>query len=289
MKHKELEPSALPIFGSLAMLLIALGVVHWLHGSWFFPFLLTFGIIGMLLVLAFWFHAAIVDDVGVDDQTYALSDRYYRWSMGWFIFSETWFFIAFFAVLFYVRYVSLARLSGTAGGDHMTHYLLWPSFQDQWPLLTTPDPSRFVGPDAAMSPWGLPILNTFILLTSGLTITLAHWAVLRERKSWALFWQLLTAALGLVFLCLQGFEYYEAYQHLDLQLNRGVYANIFYVMTGFHGLHVLLGTVMLLVIGYRIHDNAFTADRHFAFEAVSWYWHFVDVVWLLLFVFVYWV
>ena len=288
MSHKVIAPSALPIFGSFAMLLIALGIVHWLHGSWFAPFLLVVGVGAILVVIGFWFHAAICDESDSTDEQYALSDQYYRWSMAWFIFSETWFFIAFFGVLFYVRFVSLARLAGQTASDQMTHYLLWPSFVNQWPLLNTPDPSRYVGPDAAMSPWGLPVFNTLILLTSGLTITLAHWAIVTGKNKRALFWQLLTAFLGVGFLFLQGFEYYEAYLHLDLSLNKGVYANIFYVMTGFHGLHVLLGTVMLLVIAYRIYLQEFTPERHFAFEAVSWYWHFVDVIWLLLFVFVYW-
>ena len=288
MSHKVIAPSALPIFGSFAMLFLALGIVHWLHGLWFFPFFLTIGALSMLVVIGAWFHADICDDNDISDEQYSLSDRYYRWSMAWFIFSETWFFIAFFGVLFYVRFVSLVRLSGQGLSDPVTHYLLWPSFVNQWPLINTPDPSRYVGPDAAMSPWGLPVLNTLILLTSGLTITLAHWAIVSGKNRKELFWQLVTAFLGIFFLALQGFEYYEAYLHLDLRLNKGVYANIFYVMTGFHGLHVLLGTVMLLVVAFRIYQEELSKERHFAFEAVSWYWHFVDVIWLLLFVFVYW-
>ena len=288
MDHKVLAPSLLPISGSLAILMIALGIVNWLHGAWFGPFLLFIGVAGMIAVAAFWFHAAIQDDLGITEDQYALSEQYYRWSMGWFIFSELWFFIAFFGVLFYLRMISVPRLAGGFADDRLTHYLLWPSFVDQWPLLNTPDPSRYLGPGAAMQPWGLPVWNTFILLTSGLTITLAHWGIVSGRKRQALLWQLTTVFLGCVFLFLQGYEYAEAYIHLDLRFNSGVYANVFYIMTGFHGIHVFLGTIMLVVIAFRIYYDDFSPERHFAFEAVSWYWHFVDVIWLLLFVFVYW-
>ena len=288
MSHKELEPSALPICASLAILIIALGIVNWLHAAWFGPYLFFSGLIAMIGIAGVWFYAAICDDIGLSEADYAQSDLNYRWSMGWFIFSELWFFIAFFGVLFYVRAISLPRLSGAGSGESMTHYLLWPSFTNHWPLLNTPDPSRYLGPDAAMQAWGIPVVNTLILLTSGLTITLAHWGIVRGKNRQALFWQLLTVVLGSVFLAFQVYEYYEAYQHLDMRLNSGVYSNVFYVMTGFHGLHVFLGTIMLLVIAFRIYRDDFSPHDHFAFEATSWYWHFVDVIWLLLFVFVYW-
>ena len=288
MVHKAIAPSALPIFGSMAVLAIALGIVNWLHGAWFGPYLFVLGLVAMITIVGFWFHAAICDDMDASADEYALSEHYYRWSMGWFIFSELWFFIAFFGVLFYVRMISIPRLGGSFVDDKLTHYLLWPSFVDQWPMIHTPDPSRYAGPGAAMMPWGIPVWNTLILLTSGLTITLAHWGIVRGKMRQALLWQLCTIGLGVLFLYLQIIEYAEAYAHLDLRFNSGVYANVFYVMTGFHGFHVFLGTIMLLVIAFRIYRDDFTIERHFAFEAVSWYWHFVDVIWLLLFVFVYW-
>lgn len=288
MDHKVLPPSILPMSASIAILLIAVGLVNWLHAVWFGPYLFGMGMAAMVVIAGCWFHAAICDDIGLSEDQYALSDANYRWSMGWFIFSEVWFFIAFFGVLFYVRYVSLPRLGGTVAGDQLTHYLLWPSFTDQWPLLNTPDPSRYLGPGGAMQPWGIPVFNTLILLTSGLTITLAHWGIVRGKNQQALLWQIVTIVLGSVFLSLQVYEYYEAYIHLDMRLNSGVYTNVFYVMTGFHGLHVFLGTVILVVVAYRTYLEDFTVHDHFAFEAASWYWHFVDVIWLLLFVFVYW-
>lgn len=288
MEHKVLPPSVLPIFGSLAILCFALGAVNWLHGAWFGPYLFLSGVLGIIVITSLWFHAAICDDLNLDPEQYNLSEQNYRWSMGWFIFSEVWFFVALFGVLFYLRGISVPRLAGVTPDDQLTHFLLWPAFEAHWPLLNTPDPSRYAGPGAAMPAWGIPALNTLILLVSGLTITLAHWAIVQGKNRRAVFWQLLTVVLGMVFLTMQVLEYYEAYVHLDLRLSSGVYANVFYVMTGFHGLHVFLGAIVLLVITYRTYCDDFTPEHHFAFEASSWYWHFVDVVWLLLFVFVYW-
>ena len=179
-------------------------------------------------------------------------------------------------------------LAGDYPGQEITHYLLWPHFEWQWPLFATPDPSQFLGPKSMIPTWEIPALNTLILLTSGLTITIAHWGIIRHDRQMALIGQGLTIALGVLFLFFQAHEYIEAYTHYKLKLNSGVYGNTFFMLTGFHGLHVTLGTIMLIVIWGRIYKNHFTPKYHFAFEAVAWYWHFVDVVWLILFVFVYW-
>ena len=194
-----------------------------------------------------------------------------------------------FAALFYIRIFIITWLAGDFPGQEITHYLLWPHFELQWPLLNTPDPSLFLGPLKTIHTWDIPALNTLILLTSGLTITIAHWGIIRSQRNMALTGQALTILLGLIFLFFQAYEYIEAYTVYDLKLSSGVYGNTFFMLTGLHGFHVALGTIMLICIWFRIYKGHFTNQYHFAFEAVAWYWHFVDVVWLILFVFVYWI
>ena len=215
-------------------------------------------------------------------------DHSFRWGMSWFIFSEVMFFVAFFGALFYARELSIPWLSGQGSHSVLTHYLLWPDFKAHWPLLVNPDPSKFLGPKYAMGPWGLPAINTTLLLTSGVTITWAHWALQKNHRT-SLLWGLgLTVLLGVLFLACQIFEYHHAYEALGLTLDSGIYGTTFFMLTGFHGAHVTIGTLMLIVIWLRCKRGHFSPEKHFAFEAVAWYWHFVDVVWLFLFVFVYW-
>ncbi|MEC8064135.1 MAG: cytochrome c oxidase subunit 3 [Pseudomonadota bacterium] len=288
MQQKLIPPSPWPILASVGVFIFALGIVNWLHHAWFAGYLLVLGLGMVLVVSGLWFYDAILDDRRATKAQYLLSDTTYRWSMFWFIFSEIWFFMAFFGVLFYARWLSVPWLSGDIEGSELTHYLLWPSFDSAWPLLVTPDPSQVLGPDQAMHAWGIPALNTGILLLSGVTITLAHWSLVQNRRSLTMIWQVATILLGLCFLYMQFYEYGEAYHAYGLRLDSGIYGNIFFMMTGFHGVHVFLGTVMLIVVAFRIYHGHFSDHDHFAFEAASWYWHFVDVVWLLLFVFVYW-
>jgi cytochrome c oxidase subunit 3 len=139
-----------------------------------------------------------------------------------------------------------------------------------------------------MAAWGLPFINTVILVTSSVTITLAHWALKKNYRGPLKIWLALTVLLGSVFLVFQVVEYVEAYHELGLTMASGIYGSTFFMLTGFHGAHVTLGTIMLAVMLIRTMRGHFTPDDHFAFEAASWYWHFVDVVWLGLFTFVYW-
>ena len=208
--------------------------------------------------------------------------------MMWFIFSEVMFFCAFFGALFYARNLSVPWLSGD-GAKQMTHSLLWNHFEGGWP---TNGPAK-LGPHEdgsfeTVPALGLPLVNTLILLTSGVTITVAHHALRAGNRGILKLFLFLTFALGFAFVYLQATEYHEAYTELGLQLKTGVYGSTFFMLTGFHGLHVTIGAIMLTVIWLRSLKGHFTADNHFAFEAVAWYWHFVDVVWLGLFVFVYW-
>jgi len=279
------DPSHWPAVGSLALFLVMFGAASWLHELDFGPYVFGAGILTLVVMLFGWFHTVIHESLeGLYNRQV---DQSFRWGMIWFIFSEIMFFGVLFGALFYVRIWALPWLSG-GEGFQLTNYLLWPSFQAHWPLLHTPNPALFPGPKSIMDTWGIPALNTLILLSSGVTITVAHWALLKNNRPLLIIFLLLTVLLGITFLCCQAHEYTLAYTRDGLTLHSGIYGTTFFMLTGFHGLHVTIGTIMLLTIWLRCARGHFTPDHHFAFEAAAWYWHFVDVVWLFLFVFVYW-
>jgi cytochrome c oxidase subunit 3 len=209
-------------------------------------------------------------------------DTSFRFAMGWFIFSEVMFFAVFFGTLFYTRVLVVPWLAGE-GDRFFTNLLLWPGFENSWPS-TGPEGEHV----EKMAAWGLPAVNTAILLLSGVTLTIAHHGLRASHRGVVIFWLAATFLLGFLFLGLQAEEYVHAYTELNLRLDTGIYGSTFFMLTGFHGLHVTLGAIMLLIIWLRVLRGHFKPDRHFAFEAVAWYWHFVDVVWLGLFFFVYW-
>lgn len=280
-------PSSWPIRASIALFCILAGIANWLHDMSFGPYLMGFGLIMLFYIIYGWFGTVIHENrSGLLENPQV--DRSFRWGMMWFIFSEVMFFSAFFGALFYIRIFSLPMLGGEI--QHITtHLVLWPDFKFAWPLLKNPDPATFIGPQSVMEAWGIPAMNTLILLTSGVTITIAHWSLLKSKRTLMLVSQLLTILLGISFLILQAHEYTTAYLEKGLTLGSGSYGTTFFMLTGFHGLHVTIGTLGLIVIFYRMLKRDFNSHNHFAFEAISWYWHFVDVVWLLLFVFVYWI
>ena len=212
-------------------------------------------------------------------------DRSFRWGMSWFIFSEVMFFAAFFGALFYIRMWSGPWLGGE--GAKGVANMLWPNFQYTWPLLNTPDPKLFPGPKEVIDPWHLPLINTILLVTSSFTVTFAHHALKKANRKLLKIWLALTILLGVSFLALQVEEYVHAYTELGLTLGSGIYGATFFMLTGFHGAHVTMGTLILTVMLVRILRGHFDAEHHFGFEAASWYWHFVDVVWVGLFIFVY--
>lgn len=273
-----------PLVASIGLTTTLVGAASWLHNDWYGSYIFFVGLAILTVMFFGWFGEVIYES---QKGMYDLQvDRSFRWGMIWFIFSEVCFFGAFFGALFYAKYWAVPIL----GGDYhpMTHFTLWPEFQYKWPLLVNPDNQTFTGATESMGAWGLAAINTLILLTSGATLTWAHWALKLNRRTQLAIGMALTIALGILFLSLQAYEYYEAYQHMHLTLDAGIYGTTFFMLTGFHGLHVTIGTIMLIVILVRCLYGHFTPDRHFAFEAVAWYWHFVDVVWLFLFVFVYW-
>ena len=244
--------------------------------------LLLVGLVGVALVMAGWFRDVVNESMGglYDSQM----DRSFRQGMAWFIFSEVMFFAAFFGALFYVRVFAVPWLDGE-GAKGITA-LLWPEFTASWPLMDTPDPT-VGGPWATINPWTLPLINTLILVTSSVTLTIAHHALKAGDRAKLNKWLIITLLLGLVFLVVQGVEYVEAWNHLGLTLQAGIYGSTFFMLTGFHGLHVTIGAIVLAVLLVRVLKGHFSADNHFAFEAGAWYWHFVDVVWIGLFLFVY--
>jgi cytochrome c oxidase subunit III len=236
-----------------------------------------------LVVLKQWFSQAIQES-----ESGLYSDRIdvsFRWSMAWFIFSEVMFFGAFFGALYWARLHVLPALG------NIENALLWPDFKAIWPSEmagATGSPAGTVEPFRTMGPWPLPTINTALLLTSGVTLTVAHHALRENHRGKCIAFMWMTVLLGVAFLICQGYEYYEAYAHLNLKLSSGIYGSTFFMLTGFHGMHVLVGMLMLLFITLRLQKGHFTPERHFGFEGAAWYWHFVDVVWLGLYVVVYW-
>jgi cytochrome c oxidase subunit 3 len=212
-------------------------------------------------------------------------DRSFRWGMSWFIFSEVMFFAAFFGALFYARFFALPWLSGE--GDRGSSNLLWEGFEATWPLINNPDPEKYPNPSGVIGPWGLPLVNTILLVTSSITLTIGHKALKNDKRRPAIIWTALTVLLGAIFMFFQVEEYMHAYQDLNLTLSSGIYGSTFFMLTGFHGAHVTMGAIILLVMTLRLMKGHFSGNNHFGYEAASWYWHFVDVVWLALFVFVY--
>lgn len=278
-----------PILASIALFMMAMGAGGFINnlsaqdGGGFSGFILLVGAGLLAVILIGWFRNVINESrAGMySDQM----DASYRWGMSWFIFSEIMFFAAFFGALFYVRTLAVPWLGGE--GDKGITNMLWQGFEAQWPLMTTPDMESFPGPQAVIDPWHIPLLNTVLLLSSSVTVTLAHRALKQNNRDWIVIWMAITVLLGVTFIYFQAEEYVVAYQELGLTLNAGIYGATFFILTGFHGLHVTLGTFMLLVIWIRVMRGHFSPKQHFAFEAVSWYWHFVDVVWVGLFLFVY--
>jgi len=270
------QPSHWPIVGSVALLLMGMGAAFWMNSVGVGPWMTGAGFLVLLVMLFGWFGSVIRESEG---HLYSKRvDASFRWSMSWFIFSEVMFFAAFFGALFYIRNLSVPDL-GSPGQK-----LLWPDFAASWPTVGPYVKEQFT----PMGAIGIPLLNTIILLTSGVTLTIAHHALKASQRGRTAFWLFLTVLLGVTFLGFQAYEYIHAYGELNLKLTTGVYGSTFFMLTGFHGAHVTVGAIMLTVMLFRILKGHFTADHHFAFEASAWYWHFVDVVWLLLFVLVYW-
>ena len=272
------EPSKWPAIGAIALTFFGFGMATTVNGLAVGPWLLAIFFAVLAYMMVGWFSDVIAESEG--GHYGRRVDVSFRWSMGWFIFSEVMFFAAFFGALFYARAITLPLLGDL---DHLA--LRWPEFVPAWPHK---GPGGDVSAFEIIGPWPIPTLNTGLLLTSGLTLTIAHHALQTNRRGPLAFWLLVTILLGFTFLGFQVWEYSHAYGDLNLKLTSGIYGSTFFMLTGFHGFHVTVGAIILSVILYRVLRGHFRPDHHFAFEGAAWYWHFVDVVWLGLFIFVYW-
>ena len=270
-------PSKWPVLGGTTLLLTMIGASAWVNGLAWGSYLNFAGIILTLVVLYKWFGDAIAESEG--GKYSARIDVSFRWSMSWFIFSEVMFFAAFFGALFYARTISMPWLAD------LDHKVLWPDFAANWGNV---GPAGTVEAFKTMGPFPIPTINTALLLTSGVTLTIAHHALREGHRAKTAFWLFATVLLGAVFMGFQAYEYMHAYSELNLKLTSGIYGSTFFMLTGFHGFHVTMGAIMLSVVLYRVMKGHFTPEHHFAFEGAAWYWHFVDVVWLGLYVVVYW-
>lgn len=273
------EPSKWPLVGSISMLFFMVGMSGTLNDASYGPYALAIGLAILAYMFVGWFGVVIREsESGKYNQRV---DASFRWSMGWFIFSEVMFFAAFFGALFYARVITMPWL-----GDLNHQAFLWPDFQATWHGNT--GPAGLVEKYETMGPFWIPTINTALLLTSGVTLTISHHALREDHRNKAIFWLGATVLLGLIFLGFQAYEYMHAYSDLNLKMSSGIFGATFYMLTGFHGFHVFLGGVMLFVVWLRMRNGHFKPENHFAFEAAAWYWHFVDVVWLGLYVVVYW-
>ena len=278
-------PSHWPVVTSIAIFTMFVGGATTLNGAGIGPMILGAGFLLFLYVLFGWFGTVIGEsESGIYNDHVDVS---FRMGMMWFIFSEVMFFAAFFGALYYSRIYSVPWLGGEGSGA-ATNQFLWPDFVASWPLLQPPSDYGFSSFKETIGAWGVPFWNTLILLTSGGTVTWAHWGLQKGNRQQLVLGLVLTVLLGATFVTMQAMEYGHAYHELGLTLNSGIYGATFFLLTGFHGFHVTMGTVMLFVILMRSIKGHFTPKHHFAFEAVAWYWHFVDVVWIGLLIFVYW-
>ena len=276
-------PSRFPVLASLGLLFVILGAGQWVNGHTWGMYSLFGGLLFWAFILKQWFGAAIGESEGglYSDKI----DISFRWSMSWFIFSEVMFFGAFFGALFWTRLHALPNLGS------LENAVLWPDFRAIWPssgVGATGSPAGIVEPFRTMGPWPIPTINTLLLLTSGVTLTIAHHALVANQRAKTIAFMWITVLLGITFLGFQIYEYHHAYTELNLKLSSGAYGSTFFMLTGFHGFHVFVGMLMLLFITLRLMKGHFTPQRHFGFEGAAWYWHFVDVVWLGLYIVVYW-
>ena len=266
-----------PALGTAGLMVMLAGFANYLNGSSIGPAMMVIGLLVFIVMLVGWFTTqAQESESGMYNHEVGIS---YRMGMMWFIFSEIIFFAVFFGTLWYTRNLSVSWL-----GEGETKNLLWSSFQSTWP---TNGPGQVGGKFEPMGAWGVPFINTLILLSSGVSCTWAHHGLLAKNRDQLIKGLLVTVGLGFLFVCLQAFEYHEAYSEMGLTLGSGIYGSTFFMLTGFHGFHVCVGAIILSVVLFRSWKGHFKPENHFAFEAAAWYWHFVDVVWLGLFVFVY--
>ncbi|MGI9380803.1 MAG: cytochrome c oxidase subunit 3 [Methyloligellaceae bacterium] len=272
-KHHDyhlVDPSPWPAVGAVAAFITAIGAVMYFHDVG--PLVLILGLVGIMFTMFMWWRDIINEAQVTKDHT-PVVQLHLRYGMIMFIASEVMFFVAWFWAYFDVALFP-NEVRQVPGTELMTGLVERNEVTGgEWPPA---DIKTF-------NPWDLPLVNTLILLTSGTTVTWAHHSLLKnDRKGliWGLFF---TVILGLLFTALQAYEY----SHAGFNFADNIYGATFYMATGFHGFHVIVGTICLAVMLFRAMAGHFTPKQHFGFEAAAWYWHFVDVVWLFLFACIY--
>lgn len=278
------DPSPWPLVASVGLFTLAGGFIMLVNDVNMAPIVMLIGGLIIAFMMFGWFGVVVKESESGKYNVHV--DISFRMGMLWFIFSEVMFFGGFFGALFYLRNLAIPWLAETD--------ILWMGFEGGWPTagpmgaeLIAADTPAAAGQFSTIGAWGIPIWNTIILLTSSVTVTIAHWALKKEQRTSLNIWLAITVILGFLFLYLQAWEYIHAYSELGLTLGTGVYGATFFMLTGFHGAHVTIGAIILAVILVRCIRGHFKADHHFGFEAAAWYWHFVDTVWVGLFIFVY--
>jgi cytochrome c oxidase subunit 3 len=270
-------PSNWPMVGMISMILTTFGATMVVNKVAHGGYVLLAGFAILLYMMRGWFAAVVGEsETGTYNRKVDVS---FRWGMSWFIFSEVMFFASFFGALYYARVITLPAL-----GDFDSK-ILWPDFAATWPNT---GPAGTIESFSRIHAWPLPTVNTILLVTSGIWLTIAHHALRDDKRGKAAFWLFLTLLFGFSFVAIQAYEYGHAYTELNLKLTSGIFGSTFFMLTGFHGFHVLVGAIMLTVVLLRVLKGHFKPDHHFAFEAAAWYWHFVDVVWIGLYIVVYW-
>jgi heme/copper-type cytochrome/quinol oxidase subunit 3 len=258
------DPSPMPLLTSAAVFMLAVGLAMFMHEMAAGQVLLPLGLISVIACMGFWWRDVIREGIYDKAHTFAVQHGL-RVGMALFITSEVMFFFAFFWAFFDASLFPKVHI------------------QDTWDMLT----GTASWPPAGITPfdaWDLPFMNTLILLLSGTTVTWAHYALLEDNQKDMVTALAITVGLGFLFSILQAVEY----SHASFKFTDGIYAATFYMATGFHGAHVLIGTLFLAVCLVRAKRGTLTKKGHLGFEFAAWYWHFVDVVWLFLFVGVYW-
>ena len=293
------DQSRFPIFMAVSLFLLVMGASSTINNLGNAEsnsvYILYAGFASLFTTLFFWFRQVIKEHLaGLDSNQLKTS---YVYGMAWFIFSEVMFFAAFFGALFYVRSFAVPWLGGEGEkGIGVAALDLWDGFESVWPLIETPDKgAAYVLAEKSMAwpGWGhalewLPLWNTIVLLSSSVTVHFAHVGLKNgNRKKFNIFLGI-TVVLAIIFVWLQAEEYHEAYVDYGLTLNSGIYGSTFFMLTGFHGFHVMMrGLMLAIMLARSVFAGHFEDHDHFGFEAASWYWHFVDVVWVMLFLFVY--
>jgi cytochrome c oxidase subunit 3 len=251
------DPSPWPILASVGALVTAFGLIWFMHDVT--PWVLPIGLLLVVYTMFVWWRDVVNEATHQKVHT-SVVQLGLRYGMALFISSEVMFFFAWFWAFFNAALYPTDEMGGT-----------WPPTSDA------------IGVEI-FNPWGIPLINTIILLTSGVTVTWAHHGLRKGDKKTLIRGLWLTVILGAIFTAFQAYEYMNA----PFNFTGGIYGTTFFMATGFHGAHVIIGTIFLAVCLYRAYKDHFTPEHHFGFEAAAWYWHFVDVVWLFLFTFVYW-